>query len=79
MSSGLIVVKVAYDDEAHVWYVDHSNLAGLTGEADTVDALMARIPGLIQDLLEDDEDGCVEVPVEIIASASARVRVREAA
>ena len=44
-----------------------------------MDALDARLSGLIQDLLEDDEDDDLDIPIEVIASYSRRVRVtREA-
>lgn len=86
MSSRLIVVKIARDEEARVWFVESCTLPGLSAESPTADQLMARIPGMIADLLEengfpDDGDGheVCEVPIEIIASQSSRVRLEHAA
>ncbi len=74
----LIVVKAAYDDEAGVWFTESSDLPGLRIEAASVEALVEKLPGAVLDLLEDsDGDGGsdgVEVPIELIAHASTRVR-----
>jgi len=75
----LIVVKVAYDPEARVWYVEHSDIAGLRAEAETADALFNRIPEMLVDLIEENEGGTGEYHIEIIASANKRVHVPEAA
>jgi hypothetical protein len=83
--SWLIVVKIAYDEEANVWYVLHSDVPGLRAEADTADELINRIPPMLADLIEENGfnehslEGVNEVPVEIIASHSTRVRLHEAA
>ncbi len=72
----VIVVKAAFDPEAKVWFVEYSDVPGLNVEAATLEALQAKIPGALQDLLED-ADGAgapFDIPVEIIAHASARVR-----
>jgi hypothetical protein len=85
MSSRLIVVKIAFDTEARVWFVESCTLPGLSAESTTADQLMTRIPDMIADLLEengfpDDDGGDVrEVAVEIIASQSSRVRLENAA
>lgn len=77
----VIVVKAAFDPEAGVWYTESSDVYGLRIEAATLDALVERVPGAIQDLLEDDESqsGGLDIPIEIIAHASARVRIPERA
>lgn len=81
MPSRLILIKVAYDDEADVWYVDHSSLAGLSAEAPTVDDLIKRLPGMIIDLIEengfDGDPG--EVALEVVASHAQRIPLHEAA
>ncbi|MGH6840958.1 MAG: DUF1902 domain-containing protein [Methylocella sp.] len=78
-----IVVRIAHDEAAGVWFIESSDLAGLSGEAETVEALMRRIPGMIVDLVEengfDDGASIAEVPVEIIASMHARVQLHRAA
>ena len=48
------LASVAYDREAKVWVIVDSAIPGLSGEADTKEALIARLPGLIADLLEEN-------------------------
>ena len=48
-----ITVNVAYDPEIDLWYVKASSLAGLNGEAKTVDKLIDKLPGAVTDLLEE--------------------------
>jgi hypothetical protein len=50
MSSSSIAVKAAWDPEAKVFYIAHSDLLGLNLEAKTVDELREKLPGAIQDL-----------------------------
>jgi predicted RNase H-like HicB family nuclease len=74
----LIVVKAAFDHDAGVWYVEHSDLEGVNAEAPTVEGLLAKLPGVIADLLEEGDGGSddgVDVPIELIAHASTRVRL----
>jgi hypothetical protein len=79
--SKLIVVKATFDAEAGVWFTESSDLHGLNIEAPTIEALMLRIPGAVQDLLEDRDGGgeLRDVPIELIAHASTRVQVGRAA
>ncbi|HZL00786.1 MAG TPA: DUF1902 domain-containing protein [Caulobacteraceae bacterium] len=75
--SQVIVVKAAFDPEAGVWYTQSSDVHGLRIEAATFDALVERVPGAVQDLLEDDG---LDIPIEvIIAHASTHIRVPERA
>ena len=75
----VINVELAFDIEACVWYVKRSDVLGLRIEAATVDALLARIPDALRDLLgEGDADGPREVPVEVIAHHSTSVRLEAA-
>jgi hypothetical protein len=73
----LIVVRATWDSEAEVWTVESSDLPGLVTEASSLDELDAKLPNLIRDLLEDDDDkdAGYEVPVEVIASFSRRIRI----
>ncbi|MBA3811340.1 MAG: DUF1902 domain-containing protein [Caulobacteraceae bacterium] len=76
----VIVVKAAFDPDAGVWYTESSDIHGLRIEACTLDALVARIPGAIQDLLEDgDGSDAIDIPIEVIAHASTRLRIPERA
>ena len=77
--TNVINVELAFDSEAHVWYVKRSDVQGLRIEADTVDALIARIPDALRDLLGDgDADGARVVPVKVIAHHSTSVRLEAA-
>ena len=79
----IIVVKATFDEEAEVWITASPDVPGLHLEADTLEALREKLPGALADLLEpaDDDEGDdrVEIPVELIAHASARVRLRPSA
>ena len=78
--SNVIIVKAAFDPEAEVWFTESSDVHGLRIEAASLDALVARLPGAIRDLIEDDEDFAnLDIPIEVIAHASTRVRVPERA
>lgn len=75
----LIVVRATWDSEASVWTAESSDLPGLVTEAASLDELDAKLPGLIRDLLEDEavaEE--YEVPVEVIASFSKRIKIGSA-
>jgi uncharacterized protein DUF1902 len=76
----IIVVKATFDEEAQVWFTESADLPGLRIEADTLEHIQQKLPGAILDLLQacDDDDGQdgYDVPVELIAHASSRVRVR---
>lgn len=72
----LIVVRAVWDSEAGVWVAESEDVPGLVTEADSVEALEAKLTGLIQDLLEDENGSDVELPVYIIAESFSRVHVR---
>jgi predicted RNase H-like HicB family nuclease len=80
MRDTLIVVKAAWDPEAAVWWVEHSDLPGLNLEAESLDALRDKLPGAVEDLIEAaGQTGERELQIEIIAHAHARVRLGAAA
>ena len=72
----LIVVRAMWDSEAGVWVAESEAVPGLVTEANSVEALEAKLPGLIQDLLEDENGSEVEFPIHIIAESFNRVHVR---
>jgi hypothetical protein len=72
-----IVVVAFWDAEASVWVATNDELH-LATEAPTVEALVAKLPGMIQDLLED-VDADTEVPFEVIAHRQEAVRIRRVA
>ncbi|MGD9984846.1 MAG: DUF1902 domain-containing protein [Porticoccaceae bacterium] len=80
MGGKVIVVKAARDQEAGVWFVESSDVPGLNLEAESLDALADQLPGAILDLLEAGGGGLGDhdVPVELIAHASTRVRLSAA-
>lgn len=73
----LILIKATWDSEAHVWVAESPDVPGLITEAESLDALDAKLPGLLQDLLADGDDTEeIEIPVEVVANFSKRVRLR---
>ena len=72
-----IVVTADWDPEARVWVATSRDLRGLVTEAESVEALRAKLPGMILDLLE--EAGIADPPasIEIIARASDRLIAAE--
>ncbi|HEV7229153.1 DUF1902 domain-containing protein [Brevundimonas sp.] len=73
----VIVVKASYDADAGVWITESADVHGLRIEAATLEGLIARIPGAVQDLLDDDP--AQDIPIEIVAHASTRVSASLAA
>jgi predicted RNase H-like HicB family nuclease len=72
----LIVVRATWDTETSVWTAESPDLPGLVTEASSLDELDAKLPNLIRDLLEDDDaDDGYEVPVEVIATFSKRIKM----
>jgi hypothetical protein len=45
----LIVVHVAYDPEAKVWWTESSDLFGLNACASSLDEFRTILPGMVQD------------------------------
>jgi predicted RNase H-like HicB family nuclease len=72
-----IVVHADWDSEAGVWVATTQDLRGLVTEAESIEALRAKLPGMIIDLLE--ETGVADLPasIEIIARASDRLIAAE--
>ena len=66
-----ITVRAAWDAEAGVWFVEHSELPGLHIEADTPIALHEKLPGAIEDLLEGS--GTREITFEFIAPGHVKI------
>jgi hypothetical protein len=65
-----IVVHADWDADASVWVATTQDVRGLVTEADTIEALRAKLPGMIMDLLE--EYGVTDFPpsIEIVARQS---------
>ncbi len=65
-----IVVTADWDPEASVWVATSRDLRGLVTEAESIEALRAKLSGMVLDLLE--EAGITDTPatIELIARAS---------
>ncbi len=60
-----IVVTADWDPEAGVWVATTRDLRGLVTEAETLEALRAKLPGMILDLLEEAGDEELPGSIEI--------------
>jgi len=65
-----IVVHADWDSEAAVWVATTNDIHGLVTEADTLEALRAKLPGMIFDLLEEAGVSDLPASIEIVARAS---------
>jgi Domain of unknown function (DUF1902) len=76
MAGRLIIVKAGYDAQAGVWHAEDSDLPGVNAWAPTVQELSQKLPAAVLDLLEEEGDSDLDdVPIEIIAHVSTRVRL----
>ena len=44
MTTSMVVIRAKYDDDAKVWYVEHSDLSGVHAEGATFDELCGKLP-----------------------------------
>jgi hypothetical protein len=65
-----IVVHAVRDPDANVWVATTRDLRGLVTEADTIEALRAKLPGMILDLLEEYGISDRPASIEIVTRAS---------
>ena len=72
-----IVIHADWDPEAAVWVATTSDLKGLVTEADTMEALRAKLPAMILDLLEEYGVSDLPASIEIVAHASDRLIAAE--
>jgi hypothetical protein len=70
-----IKINAEYDKEAGVWVAESDNPPFVT-EAETVDALRAKLPGMIFDLIEGEPSGVV---IELTAHSSESIAPPKAA
>jgi hypothetical protein len=71
-----LVVTADWDPDAGVWVATTRDLRGLVTEAETIEALRAKLPGMVLDLLE--EAGITDMPASIEIVARLSVRLPEA-
>jgi predicted RNase H-like HicB family nuclease len=72
-----IVIHADWDSEAAVWVATTNDLKGLVTEADTIEALRAKLPGMILDLLEEYGVSDLPASIEIVARVSDRLIAAE--
>jgi predicted RNase H-like HicB family nuclease len=65
-----IIVHADWDPEAEVWVATTQDLRGLVTEAESIEALRAKLPGMVRDLLEENGISDVPASIEIVARAS---------
>ena len=52
----MVKLTVDFDDEAKVWYVKTSDLSGVHAEGETLDGLCGKLPAIVSDLVESNQD-----------------------
>jgi len=72
-----IVVTADWDPEAEVWVAMTRDLRGLVTEAETIEGLRTKLPGMILNLLEENGVANLPASIEIIARASDRLIAAE--
>ena len=72
-----IVIHADWDPDAAVWVATIHDLRGLVTEAESIEALRAKLPGMIIDLLEENGISDLPASIEIIARVSDRLVAAE--
>jgi hypothetical protein len=81
MAQRLIVARVTYDPEAHVWRTESSDLEGLNAWAPNLEEFRNVLPGMVADLIELNEPSWIgsDIAVEIVAVGRERIDIPAAA
>jgi hypothetical protein len=74
-----IVVQADWDPDAAVWVATTRDLRGLVVEAESIEALRAKLPGMILDLLEENRIFGLPVSIEIVAQEAHHSQISDAA
>ncbi|MDP2829705.1 MAG: DUF1902 domain-containing protein [Sulfuricellaceae bacterium] len=64
----LLFIRAEWDSDAEVWVATSDDVPGLATEADTLEALSAKLDVMVPELL--DANGCtdgLDVPFELLA------------
>lgn len=72
-----IIVHADWDPEAAMWVATTQDLRGLVTEAESIEALRAKLPGMILDLLEETGSSDLPASIEIVARSSDRLTAAE--
>lgn len=72
--------KAEWDEEARVWHVVESDLPGLVAEAESPDALMAKLRVLVPELVELnrhllDWEPVGELPIQLMLQQVERIQL----
>ena len=75
MTTSMVVIRAKYDDDAKVWYVEHSDLSGVHAEGNTFDELCSKLPNVVRERVEANSGKPItgDILIEIVAHASTRV------
>lgn len=75
MNKTSIIVRADWDAEAEVWVATSGDIEGLALEAETIEALSAKLAAALPDLIELNGFAAesAEVPVHIMADRMLRV------
>lgn len=60
-------VLAEWDPEAGVWVATSDDVPGLATEAETTEALIAKLETLVPELLEANQAGPDDAPIELVA------------
>lgn len=63
-------IRVEWDSEASVWFIEDSNITGLVGEAPTLEAMMVLLRVRVPEMLE--ENNCPrnnDIPLRLLTTA----------
>lgn len=64
----VLFIRAEWDDEASVWVATSDDVPGLATEADTLEALSAKLDAMVPELLDaNDYPGGNEVPFELLS------------
>jgi predicted RNase H-like HicB family nuclease len=76
-SERAIVVTATWDPDAAVWVAESSDVPGLATEAESIEALVAKLKDIIPELLEINAGTLAnEIPFELLARQAAVTRTR---
>jgi hypothetical protein len=70
----VLVVRAEWDEEARVWVATSDDVPGLVTEADTTEALIAKLQVMVPELLELNRAEGGDMPVELVARLPHRGR-----
>jgi predicted RNase H-like HicB family nuclease len=74
----LIIIRAKFDPDADVWFVEDSDFPGINAEASTLEALVKKLPAIVEDLVEAAgfEGTERDIAIEVIAHAHTRARLK---